>query len=289
MKISGFTIVRNALKYDYPVEESIRSILPVVDEMIVAVGNSDDQTLALVQSIDSEKIRIIETIWDDSLREGGKVLAVETDKALAACSPDSDWCFYIQADEVLHEKYHQILRDELLKYAGNSRIEGLLFHYVHFYGSYQYVGDSRTWYRQEIRIIRRNLAIRSYRDAQGFRIGDRKLKVKRIPVSMYHYGWVRSPFHQQEKQKSFQKLWHSDNWVAENVSQANEYDYSIIDSVAPFLGSHPMVMANRLKRLNWQFVFDPSKKKLKLKDRFLLWLERRFGIRLFEYRNFVEI
>jgi glycosyltransferase involved in cell wall biosynthesis len=105
MKIAGFTFVRNAIKYDYPIIEAITSILPICDELVVAVGNSEDGTLELIQSIDSPKIKIIETIWDDSLREGGRVLAVETDKALAAISPDANWCFYIQGDEVVHEKY----------------------------------------------------------------------------------------------------------------------------------------------------------------------------------------
>jgi len=37
MKISGFTIIRNAVMNDYPVLEAIQSILPVVDEMVVLV------------------------------------------------------------------------------------------------------------------------------------------------------------------------------------------------------------------------------------------------------------
>ena len=113
MKISGFTFVRNAVKFDYPVVEAILSILPLCDEVIVAVGNSDDDTLGLIQSIDSPKIKIIETIWDDSLRKGGQVLAVETDKALAAVSPDADWCFYIQGDEVVHEQYLPIIKQAM--------------------------------------------------------------------------------------------------------------------------------------------------------------------------------
>ena len=60
-------MVRNAVKFDYPIVESIKSILPIVDEYMVAVGNSDDGTLELIRSINSPKIKIIETIWDDSL------------------------------------------------------------------------------------------------------------------------------------------------------------------------------------------------------------------------------
>ena len=113
MFISGFTFVRNAIKFDYPVVEAILSILPICDEVIVAVGNSDDDTLGLIQGIDSPKIKIIETVWDDSLRKGGKVLAVETDKALAAVSSDADWCFYIQGDEVVHEQYLPIIKQAM--------------------------------------------------------------------------------------------------------------------------------------------------------------------------------
>ena len=102
MKVSGFTFIRNGIKYDYPIVEAIKSILPICDEFIVAVGNSEDDTLKLIQNISNEKIKIIETVWDDSQRENGTVLALETDKAFKNISKDTDWCFYIQGDEVIH-------------------------------------------------------------------------------------------------------------------------------------------------------------------------------------------
>lgn len=101
MKVSGFTFVRNAIKFDYPIVEAIGSILPLCDEVIVAVGKSEDNTLELIRSINDPKIKIIETIWDDTLREGGRVLAEETNKAFDAIDSKSDWCFYIQGDEVI--------------------------------------------------------------------------------------------------------------------------------------------------------------------------------------------
>ena len=109
MKISGFTIIRNAVMNDYPIIEAIRSILPVVDEMIVLIGKSEDDTESLIKSIDDPKIKIHHSIWDDSLRKGGEVLAVETNKAFQLTDPKSDWAFYIQADEVVHEKYVQAI------------------------------------------------------------------------------------------------------------------------------------------------------------------------------------
>ena len=278
--------MRNAVKYDYPVVESINSILPIVDEYVIALGNSDDDTLGLIQSIGSPKIKIVHTIWDDSLREGGKVLAVETNKAFDAIGPHADWCFYLQGDEVVHEKYHQSILDACATYKDTKEVEGLLFAYTHFYGSYDYVGDSRTWYKHEIRIVRNDKSIRSYKDAQGFRKNDEKLNVKRIEAKIYHYGWVRDPRAQQAKQEGFRKLWHTDEFIQEHVATANEFDYSTIDSLTRFNGTHPKVMEQRLKRMTWDFKWDVSKKKFKPKDAVLYWFEKLTGKRLFEYKNY---
>ena len=167
MKVCGFTIVRNAIKYGYPVVESIKSVLPLCNQMIVAVGNSDDGTLDLIKKIGNEKIIIIETEWDDTLTEGGRVLAFETNKAMDAISDDYDWCIYIQADEVVHEKYHPVILRGMEQNADQPDVEGLLFNYLHFWGTYDYVGVSRNWYRREIRVIRNNKRIRSFRDEIG--------------------------------------------------------------------------------------------------------------------------
>ncbi len=174
MKVSGFTIIRNAIKNDYPVVEAITSVLPICDEFVVAVGKSEDATYDLIKNIPSSKIRIIETVWDDTLREGGRTFALETDKAFEATSPDAVWCFYIQADEVLHEKYHDTVRDAMIRFKEDKLVDGLLFNYKHFYGSYDYVGESWQWYRREIRVIRNNRNIFSYKDAQGFRKNQTK-------------------------------------------------------------------------------------------------------------------
>lgn len=285
MKIVGFTIVRNAIQYDYPIVESITSILPIVDEYVVAVGNSTDGTRTLIEQIGSAKIRIIDTIWDDSLREGGRVLAEETNKAFDAIAA-ADWCFYLQGDEVVHEKFHSTIIQSCKEHLGNENVDGLLFGYEHFYGSYNYVGDSRTWYRNEIRIVRNDKKIRSYRDAQGFRKSGQKLNVKTIDAKIYHYGWVKDPRFQQAKQENFHKMWHDDTWVKEHVAEANEYDYSMIDSLKQFTGTHPAVMKNRLERMNWHFEWDEKQKKFKLKDWLLYQIERVTGVRLFEYKNY---
>ena len=287
MKVAGFTIIRNAIKFDYPVIEAITSILPICDEFIVAVGNSEDETLQLIKSINSPKIKIIETVWDDSLRQGGQVLAMETNKAFDAISKDVDWCFYIQSDECVHEKHLASIKEEMLKYTDDKEVDGLLFNYVHFYGTYNYVGNSRRWYRKEIRIIKNDKSIRSYKDAQGFRkIDNSKLNVKPISAEIYHYGWVKTPKAQQAKQEHFHKMWHDDEWMKKNIAQVEEFDYSQIDSLEEFKGTHPLVFQNRVKAADWKFNFDKTQIKLSTKDKFLLFIEKTTGWKVGEYKNY---
>lgn len=288
MKVYGFTFIRNAQLYDYPVVESISSILPLCDKVIVAVGKSEDDTLELIRSIPGDQIKIIETEWNMSLREGGRVLAEETNKALRHIPQDADWCIYIQGDEVIHEKYHSNILAAMKHYKEEPKVEGLLFKYLHFYGSYDFVGDSRKWYRREIRIIRNGLNIQSYKDAQGFRLHNEKLKVKEIDAYIYHYGWVKPPEKQSEKIKNFLYHWHGDDYIDKN-KPGNQFDYSQIDSLKVFQGSHPEVMEKRISQKNWTFDFDPTNRRFGFKNGLLYFIEKWTGIRIGEYKNYRKI
>lgn len=287
MKVTGFTIVRNAIKYDYPAVEAITSVLPLCDEFVVAVGKSEDNTLALIQSIDSDKIRIIETVWDDSLKTGGRVLAVETDKAIAAISNDTIWAFYIQCDEVVHEQYYPAIRQAMQQYEKDIAVEGLLFKYTHFYGSYNYVADSRKWYRNEIRVFRHTKNVASYRDAQGFRkLDNTKLNVKPIDAYIYHYGWVKPPKKMAEKIRGFIALWHSQEEIDKIQPENTDFDYSKIDSLRIFSGTHPKVMQKRIEAASWNFEFNVAEKKYSTKNKVLFFIEKLTGWRIGEYKNY---
>jgi len=287
MKVSGFAIARNVLQADYPIRESLLSIAPLCDEIVVAVGKSDDGTREFIQNLSIDQLKIIDTIWNDDLRNGGLVLSDETNKALNAVSEDSDWCFYIQADECIHENDIPIISDAMKRYCEDPKVQGLLFNYNHFYGSYDYLGDSRKWYRNEIRIVKNTRNIKSWKDAQGFRtLQNKKLQVKKANASIYHYGWVKSPEFQQVKQKQFHRLWHDDEKLKNYVSDGAEFDYSSIDSLRVFTGNHPSLMLNRINSANWKFSHDISKKNFSPKGWFLYYFEKYFGIRLGEYKNY---
>lgn len=294
MIISGFSFVRNAITYDFPLEESLRSLLPLCDEVMVAVGRSEDETLQVVRELGDGDLRIIETEWDDALREGGRVYAQQTDVALAGCT--GDWCIYLQADEVLHEDDYDIIRSEIREADANPKVESLLFRYLHFYGSYDYVGVGRQWYRREIRAVRNTGRVISWGDAQGFRqrMPDgsiAQLRARQTEARVFHYGWVKSPDVQQQKQRAAHRYWHDDEWIRENIPEKDWFDYSSAYQLRPYKGTHPAVMRNRIEASHpWADRFDPTRLRprsfrVKLTD----WIEEHTGWRIGEYRNFVEV
>ncbi|MDZ4839179.1 MAG: glycosyltransferase family 2 protein [Bacteroidota bacterium] len=287
VKVTGVSIIRNAIKYDYPIIESLNSLLPICDEVIVSVGNSTDDTKEIIESIGNNKLIITDSIWDETIITGGSVLANETNKVIAQVSQDSDWIVYLQADEVLHQDDYDTIRQALIKYSNDDEVEGLLFNYRHFYGSYKYVGNSRKWYRREIRAIKNNRNIYSYRDAQGFRIGnDRKLKVAHIPAFVHHYGWVKPPDTQREKIQSFIKLWHQGEELTRQTNQVADFNYHKIDSLAIYQHIHPSVMFDRIIKQNWDFDYDVSIKNLSKKDQFTHFIEHITGYRIGEYKPY---
>ncbi|MEO7211606.1 glycosyltransferase family 2 protein [Mucilaginibacter sp.] len=287
MKVAGFTFIRNAIKNDYPIVEAITSILPLCDEFIVALGDSNDGTGELIAGIGSPKIKIINTVWDNSLRNGGQVFALETDKAFAAISPDADWAFYIQGDECVHEKYHATIKKEMEACLSDKSIEGLLFKYVHFYGSYDFYAQSRRYYRREIRIVRNNKGIQSYRDAQGFRYGDRKLNVKLIDAYIYHYGWVKSSKGLLRKGQNFTQFYNPEYVPDEKAIEENEFDYGNADRLLPFKETHPAVLLPRVERANWKLDIDVKKiSRMDFRRKALQWIEDVFGWRIGEYKNY---
>lgn len=292
MKVSGFTFIRNATKFDYPVVEAIKSILPVCDDFLVAVGNSDDNTLDLIQNIDKQKIRIIETVWDDSqeMKKGGKVFASETDKAFKAIPGDSDWAFYIQGDEVIHERYMGNILSSMERWKDDKMVDGLLFNYLHFYGSYDYVGLSPKWYGHEIRIIKNNKAIYSFRDAQGFRKNkNEKLNVKPVDAFVYHYGWVKEPGTMMKKAINANSFYKDKNFLKTvkiiDTNGSKVFDYTSIDSLSLFTETHPKVMEARIKRKNWYFKHDISFNRLSLRYRGKIFIKKYLGINTY-YENY---
>jgi hypothetical protein len=310
MRISGFSFVRNGVKLYYPVAESIRSILPICDEFVVAVGrgDEDDTTRQVIESIGDSKIRIIDTVWDEAHYDRGIVNAIQTDIAKEACT--GDWLFYLQADEVMHEKYLPAVEARCRSLLDRHEVEGLLFGYKHFWGDYRHYQGGHGWYPFEIRVIRNLPGIHSYESAQSFRYfdryenprqgqGTRKLRVARVDAEIYHYGWVRPPRLMQVKRRALDTVHWGLRRAADYYEKAPEvFDYGPMDRLALFEGTHPAVMKQRIEQMDWRASLqatgspnphrEPHKHE-RLKYRLLTSIENRMlgGRRIGTFKNYV--
>lgn len=315
VKISGFSMGKNALKLYYPMKEAVLSILPVVDEFIVALGDSDedDKTREEILSIGSDKVKIIDTVWDIEKYPRGMEHARQTDIAKDHCS--GDWLFYLQSDEVVHEKYLPVIQARCRELVDDREVEGLLFNYVHFWGDYEHHQNSHCWYRKEIRIIRNDPEIHSWESAQSFRRipgfdgihyrqqeNTHKLKVAGVDAFIYHYGWVRPPALMQKKIKAFSTN-HRGRALVEKQETLKMYDkvfdYGNLSRIPVFYGTHPAVMKNWMAKFDWkhQLRFKGPARSLnslrnkhdKPRYRVVSWIEKYllFGIRLGEFKNYI--
>lgn len=274
MKICGFTIIRNGIIFDYPFVESIKSLLPIVDKLIINCGLGDDETLEVIRSLKSPKIEIFERRWDMSMREGGKLLSFETNKALERC--DGDWGFYLQGDEVLHEdEYNLIIRE--MERGLNRDVDGISFRYIHFEATYDYYNPFR--YRREIRVIRLGRDIISWGDAATFRHKDgSKLRVLKSNAHIYHYGWVKSPEKMLQKRREFEKLYHDDSYIEKKYREKVKYEFPNLPVLKKFKGTHPSVMKDRIERANWQLPMPRVRLPIFLHPRTYYILLHKWGI-----------
>jgi hypothetical protein len=283
--LSGFTIVRNAVKLDFPIVPAIRSVLEVCDEVVVNVGKSEDETRDLVTSIGDPRVRILDTEWD--LTKKNRTLSIETQRAMDACR--GSWGIYIQADEVLHERGARILKEKVAEWDRDERVEGLLVKYQHFYGGFDWVATSRRWYRREVRCVRLGRDIRPYQGAQGFRVGpgDRKICARVTDAEMFHYGWARPARAIREKHEQSKTMY---PWRRGRTDwDAGRGHLEWIPLLKSFTGTHPAAARAWIAPR----AHDPDRvigpRRFKLEHlRFYLsdWIERLTGARLFEFRNY---
>jgi len=241
MKISGFTIARNVIKYNYPILASIQSILPICDEFIVNVGDSQDDTLGLIQSIQNPKIRIIQNTWEMS--QGKEVLSYQTNLALRECT--GDWAFYVQSDEVIHEDDLSKLKKVMQENLHEKDIDALRFRWLHFYGSYYRYRIDAGWYQKQDRIVRNNGQMESFGDAFGFQRKDGKsMQRKNTGCLLYHYGWVHSAEVMAQRRANAEAIGFVS--LKDHERQAN-YFYGDLTRFPVYFGSHPKAMTERIR------------------------------------------
>ena len=277
MKVSAFTFIKNGQLLGYPFIQSIKSILPIVDEFIINVGLGEDNTLDEIKKINDPKIRIIQSHWNDNMKDRGFVYGQQ--KMVAQYNCTGDWAFYIEGDEIYHENDLDRIYMSMKEHLNNSNVEALIFDFYHFYGNGNSYLDSPGWYRAEARIIKNSL--RTYAPdglfwlVLGSNKNGRYPKARHTGAKCYHYGWVRSEHQMNLKSEKVQKYW---------GGNAKKIDYSKMDQsiIREFKGTHPKIIQNWLPNDIELFKVDPSYKltNKQKKHRIMIFFENLFGLEL---------
>lgn len=245
--ISGFTILRSVPGYEYPVRESLRSLLPLVREVVV-VAQRGDPALPGVRALGDERIVVVETDWSAEPAVGGATLARQTNLALARCR--LSWAFYLQADEVIHERDYDAIRVAVARYDRAAQVDALSFRFLHFEGAYGYVNPLR--YRRQCRLVRNDDRLCSVRDAAGFgRRDGRPLRTRRSGACIFHYGWCAAPPQLKAKTMALARLYHDEAYVRARWARVPAESIGSVDLAFRWSGSHPAVMRERMARQDW--------------------------------------
>jgi len=277
MKVSAFTFIKNGQILGYPFLQSIQSILPIVDEFVINVGESEDDTLNMIRTIKDKKIRIIESRWNDEMSDRGYVYGQQ--KMIAQFNCTGNWAFYIEGDEVYHESDLEKITKSMELHLNDKNVEALVFDFKHFYGNAISILNSPGWYRSEARIIKNS--VRSYAPDGLFWLvlesnkNGRYPKAKHTGVTCYHYGWVRSETQMRLKSSKVQKYW---------GGKPATIDYSQMDQtiIQEFRGTHPEIIKNWLPKEDKVFLASISYKltSKQRKHRLMIKLENYFGLEL---------
>jgi len=293
--VSGFAIVKNGQSLGYPYLESLKSLAPLVDEIVIAHGDSTDETLLSLKNLAKElpiPLRIIDSPWNSQNLKKGLELSRQTNIALGSCQHEI--CFYLQSDEVLHDEETEIIRRDLQRFASDPKVSALAFHWVHFYGSTDYVVHSRKWYRREIRVVKKSAGLQSVGDAQGFRQfsghsvtkPDTALSQARV----LHYGWTRPPDMMVKKTNALDSLW--GHQKLENLPRPEETIYSMQFGIQKFTLAHPKVMDSYLSKVSHKDPFEGQRIKKDFqyyRMRFSDFLEKKTGLRIGEFKNYRKL
>ena len=277
MKVSGFTFLRNADINGYPFVESIKSILPIVDEFICVVGKGVDSTREMVEGIGDEKIRIIDSVWNEKMCDRGFVYGQQ--KMIGQFNCSGDWAFYLEGDEVLHEDELDSIRSAMEVNLHSHEVESLYFDFYHFYGTPNQIGIAG--YRRAPRIIRNT--IRSVAPDGLFWVVLDGNKRGRYPTaryaggSIYHYGHCRSVAKMDAKVRAVGKYW---------AHAHGGFDtYGNIDTaeLRAFSGSHPGIMREWLESEAERSFCQSSDYTLTRRDvrnRLRFWIESKFAFEI---------
>jgi len=185
--ISVCFVIKNGLVNGYPFWESLLSCCSFADEIVISEGYSRDRTydaLKVFQERHPNKVKLFRTNWDRFRSGCGEVIAKVSSEAISKCS--RQWVYYLQADEIIHEKNIEFIRN-----IPSSKFNSVKFMFAHFIGSWKPLPVGGAAYSSAIRMVRNIPAISMVGDGWTFQGKIDPICPKELcPMPIFHLGWV---------------------------------------------------------------------------------------------------
>lgn len=185
-RLGGTQFVIDGLKYDYCFAESIRSLQEFCNEVVVIDAGSKDGTVEVLKTLENEKTKIIyldREEWDSL--HGWAKLNHFSNKAISELT--TEWNFYQQSDEVVHESCYKDIRQAIEQ----PGIEAFLVTRINLWSTpfqmLNVTGNRNPCSTQVIRLAKSNYMTGG--DAESIYATPSAAYVNNI--RLYHFGFVR--------------------------------------------------------------------------------------------------
>jgi hypothetical protein len=205
--ISVPIILRNIVKFKYPIKRVVNSVYDLADEIILSVDpTSEDGSLEYCKTFfgGRKKITIIESIWDlRNIDRNGAEFSRQTNVAIDACN--GDYVFSLQGDEAVFEGDFETIRSEI-EFMGKNGFNSSEMLRIYFYGSIDVIRSD--WSVPINRLFKRG-TMRSSGDAMFCEpVGENK--VYKSKVCIYHYSRIGDPSVISSRIRFLDGLFHKD-------------------------------------------------------------------------------
>lgn len=265
-RLSAYSYLYQGVAFDYPFIESLQSVLPVVDELVVTYAEpcpdgTYEQLLRLAAHY--PQLRLLPSrLWtapDKPL--DGSLIRQAAEEAMAACT--GDWLWHLQADEVYSNADAKKVR-ELVNVSHHQDVHGFIFNVLHFYGDANTVvgpqGAAAGWYLQCVRLSRKGAGQHEGDAWTQSLIPAVAHGLRRTDITLYHYGHLRQAAVAEDKNRFMYSLYRADGQRPAHFVRPEQTQHCLV----PFDGQHPESMAPRLarQRLQSQLAARPKKPRI---------------------------
>ncbi len=257
--ISGCVAARNSVKFGYPLRECLESLVPICDEVVLAYDpTTDDGTPELaIRLRDELGIVLFESPWDMNNMKKGLEIGHQSQVAMDACSPSTEWRLCVQQDEAFHEEDHskiqELVRNDL------PGVTGFDFVRPYFFGNLHTI--RRDWSVKITRLTKKGTHTYDDFDGQNCRPLNPLMHHADSGIWLYHYSRIGDPQLIAKRVRNVDSFFHAEDNLPEE-SELAPYDFSTreYDSYAftenpkethsellTYQGTHPLPFAELYK------------------------------------------